>query len=115
MPNPRVYMHAQERSRTHAKDPVVHVRVRYDGLWKYEKTQRALYNDVGLGSATLLQLAFLEENDPEFSIGTTKCTNYKLNSPKNRLFDIVLVCTVAHRELGHAGVVHTGWLGVSIM
>ena len=29
VPNPRVYTHAYERSRTHVKDPVVHVKVRW--------------------------------------------------------------------------------------
>ena len=38
----------------------------FGGLWKHEKTQHALYNELGLGSATLLQLAFLLESDPNF-------------------------------------------------
>ena len=36
------------------------------GLWKHEKTQHALYNQFGLGRATLLQLAFLGESDLNF-------------------------------------------------
>ena len=34
-------------------------------LWKHKKTQHAL-NKLGLGNATLLQLAFLGESDPYF-------------------------------------------------
>ena len=45
------------------KDPVVHDS---SGLWKHKKTQHALYNILGLGSATLLQLAFIGESDPNF-------------------------------------------------
>ena len=36
----------------------------FGGLWKHEKTQH--FNYLGLGSATLLQLAFLGESDPNF-------------------------------------------------
>ena len=47
-------------------------------LRKHEKTQHALYNYKGLGSGTLLQLAFFDESDRNFTwekipIGTTKC------------------------------------------
>ena len=54
----------------------------FGGVWKHEKTQHALFNYLGLGSATLLQLAFLWGKRPEFPmgeipIGTTKCTKYK--------------------------------------
>ena len=38
----------------------------FGGLWKHEKTQHARYNDLRFGSATLLQLAFLRESDPNF-------------------------------------------------
>ena len=40
VPNPRVFTHTEEWSRTHVKD-VVHVR-RFDGLRKHKKTQHAL-------------------------------------------------------------------------
>ena len=35
----------------------------------YEKTQHALYNELELGSATLLQLAFLGESNLKFPLG----------------------------------------------
>ena len=38
----------------------------FRGLWKHQKTQHALYNCLGLGSTTLLQLAFLGKSDPNF-------------------------------------------------
>ena len=41
----------------------------FGGLRKREQTQHALYNELGLGSATQLQLAFLGEKRPEFSTG----------------------------------------------
>ena len=49
----------------HVKDPVVSMSA-FGGLWKHEKTQHALYNELGLGSMTMLQLAFLGESDPNF-------------------------------------------------
>ena len=42
---------------------VVHVRVRWITETR-KKTQHALYNELGFGSATPLQLAFLGESDP---------------------------------------------------
>ena len=41
----------------------------FGGLWKHEKTQRAVCNEIGLGSATLLRLAFLGESDPKSPLG----------------------------------------------
>ena len=38
----------------------------FGGLSKHEKTHHALYKWLGLGGATLLQLAFLGEGDPNF-------------------------------------------------
>ena len=37
-------------------------------MWEHEQTQHALYNSLGLGSPTLLQLAFLggKASDPDF-------------------------------------------------
>ena len=55
----------------------------FGGLWKHEKTQHALYNELGLGCATLLQLAFLGKFPMgEIPIGTTKCTK-KTKKQKN--------------------------------
>ena len=52
----------------------------FGGLRKHEKTQHALYNELGLDSATLLRLAFLVEKRSEFPtgkfpLGQQKCTN----------------------------------------
>ena len=51
----------------------------FGGLWeqKPRQDQHALYNELVLGSATLLQLTFLGKSDPKFSreklsIGTRK-------------------------------------------
>ena len=41
MSEPRVYTHAQEGSRTHVKDPAVHVTSGFCGLQKHVKTQHA--------------------------------------------------------------------------
>ena len=66
------------------KDHVVHVRVR-----KHEKTQHALHMELGLGSATLLQLAFLDENDPnlpweKFPLGQQSVQNIKYKKTKKK-------------------------------
>ena len=39
----------------------------FGGLWIHERTQHALYNKLGLGSATLSQLTFLGESDRIFN------------------------------------------------
>ena len=39
----------------------------FGGLRKHKKTQYALYNSLGLGSTTLLQLAFLGERDLNYA------------------------------------------------
>ena len=54
----------------------------FGGLWKHEKTQHAFLLVRGVGSATLLQLAFLREKRPgfpmgEIPIGTIKCKKEK--------------------------------------
>ena len=54
VPNPRVYTHATEWSRTHVKDLVVHVRVRR--ITETRKTQHTLE---GLGRAALAAAAAL--------------------------------------------------------
>ena len=38
----------------------------FGGLWKHKKTQHALYNSLGLGSVTLLQVAVLGESNQNF-------------------------------------------------
>ena len=60
----------------------------FGGLWKHEKTQRALYNSFGLGSATLLQLAFLGEGDPNFHGRNSHWDNkvYKIQNTKDTPF-----------------------------
>ena len=68
-PPPRVCTRTHKtKSRTHVKDPVV-ILSELGGLRKHEKTQHALYNYLGLGVATLLQLALLGESRPEFPMG----------------------------------------------
>ena len=59
----------------------------FGGLWKLEKkkTQHALYNQLGLGSVTLMQLAFLGARDQHFPrekipLGL-QCTKYKTHAP----------------------------------
>ena len=60
----------------------------FGGLWKHEKTQHALYNQLGLGSTTLLPLPFLGESDPKFPLGqqsvqknTTSIFNVRQTAP----------------------------------
>ena len=62
----------------------------FGGLWTHEKTQRALFNELGLGSTTLLQVAFLGESDPNFSwekflLGQQNVQNTKKTKYKNTL------------------------------
>ena len=62
-----MYTHAKEYSRTRVKHPVVHVRVSVN----YGNTKRRSMHFnylLGLGSATLLQLAFLGGKRPDFPI-----------------------------------------------
>ena len=59
----------------------------FGGLWKHEKTQHALYHSLGLGSATLLRLAFLGERD------ATRI------SPWEKIQKIIAVLSPVNREV----------------
>ena len=44
----------------------------FGGLQKHKNTHHARYKYLGLGSTTLLQLAFLGESNPNFPLGQSK-------------------------------------------
>ena len=85
-PHVCIRTHKNDRSRTRVKDPVVLVRVRWIAETRKDPAC-TLYNELGLGSATLFQLAFLGESNPnftreEFPFGSTSLQNTTTTNTK---------------------------------